>query len=275
MDRNSIGGNFADSYTTGGYSEEDVRAYARSVDSRSSALKDKAVKALQIKWGDRIENKSDLAQYQSEQKAVKGVVDFVASSAPGLKNTIEKGVPLFESNDTAYAKMGSLEKTLDDLEKALNASKVFDLGFKPSIQGTLPGAKTATDTKTTDTKTTTTTTKSTQVAVAPDGDPTVAQNQRMLEKAGFSLAPYGADGKLGATTTKQVKAFQQKVGLPVTGTFDAATVAKLKSMYGDSSSDSPSAMGAVFSASNLKKAGLVLAGVAVVGGVYYVMTSED
>lgn len=53
-------------------------------------------------------------------------------------------------------------------------------------------------------------------------------NQEMLILAGYSLAPYGADGRPGPTTTNQIKAFQAKEGLPQTGTFDAATVDRLK-----------------------------------------------
>jgi len=53
-------------------------------------------------------------------------------------------------------------------------------------------------------------------------------NQERLVLLGYSLAPYGADGKPGQTTTKQIKAFQAKEGLPQTGVFDAVTVERLK-----------------------------------------------
>lgn len=53
-------------------------------------------------------------------------------------------------------------------------------------------------------------------------------NQERLILLGYSLAPYGADGKPGSTTTRQIIAFQIKEGLPQTGSFDGPTVERLR-----------------------------------------------
>jgi hypothetical protein len=47
--------------------------------------------------------------------------------------------------------------------------------------------------------------------------------QHQLITHGFSLAPYGADGKFGQTTEEAVKKFQTSRGLPATGIVDNAT----------------------------------------------------
>ncbi len=52
--------------------------------------------------------------------------------------------------------------------------------------------------------------------------------ERMLEQAGFKAGV--RDDKFTPETTKALKAFQESVGLPVTGEFDAATFGKLKNV---------------------------------------------
>ncbi|MGN0995819.1 MAG: peptidoglycan-binding protein [Candidatus Ventricola sp.] len=51
--------------------------------------------------------------------------------------------------------------------------------------------------------------------------------QRRLMGLGYSLAPYGADGKLGAVTRAAVRQFQQRHGLTADGVVGPATYAML------------------------------------------------
>ena len=56
--------------------------------------------------------------------------------------------------------------------------------------------------------------------------------QRYLIEAGYPLPKYGADGDYGTETETAVKAFQAAAGVPVTGTYDAATRAALEAKAG-------------------------------------------
>lgn len=62
------------------------------------------------------------------------------------------------------------------------------------------------------------------VAKIGDNSPYVADLQRMLVKKGWSI---GTDGVFGPKTQQAVKEFQQKNGLPVTGSIDTDTLNKL------------------------------------------------
>ncbi len=53
----------------------------------------------------------------------------------------------------------------------------------------------------------------------------VERFQKMLSEAGFAIA---IDGIYGPETTRVVKAFQERAGLPVSGQPDAATVEALR-----------------------------------------------
>lgn len=52
--------------------------------------------------------------------------------------------------------------------------------------------------------------------------------QRLLTRAGYPLGP--VDGIIGRKTIAAIKAFQTQAALPVTGAFDAATVARLRAL---------------------------------------------
>jgi peptidoglycan hydrolase-like protein with peptidoglycan-binding domain len=53
--------------------------------------------------------------------------------------------------------------------------------------------------------------------------PAVIELQVALERAGYSLKAWGADGSFGRETTQALSAFQKAQRLPVTGTLDART----------------------------------------------------
>lgn len=53
--------------------------------------------------------------------------------------------------------------------------------------------------------------------------------QRLLARAGFQFGPI--DGLIGPKTTEAIRGYQLSVGLPRTGRFDEATVAKLRSTF--------------------------------------------
>jgi hypothetical protein len=240
-------------------SAEDVITYTLKVDGQITSYLAKCNKALGSKKATK-----------QQKSSVEILEDWASTTwAPLKKEMLETVVGTTSKLDKvamAERKFFTLKTDVED--SGLLAGPGRDGGSTSSDDGSTARDKGKT--------TTTTTTSSKQVALAPGGDSTVAENQRMLEKAGFSLAPYGADGKFGDTTSRQLKAFQQKNGLMPTGMFDATTVAKLRSLTGGGAAgDSGSSLGAMFTSSTFKKVGLVLAGVAVVGGVYYVMTSED
>lgn len=58
--------------------------------------------------------------------------------------------------------------------------------------------------------------------------PVVFELQVALERAGFGLSRYGADGTFGQETTRALRRFQVAAGLPATGILDAASLAALE-----------------------------------------------
>lgn len=56
---------------------------------------------------------------------------------------------------------------------------------------------------------------------------TTLEIQRRLLALGYPLPKFGADGHMGQETSTALRAFQAAVGLPATGTADAATLGKM------------------------------------------------
>lgn len=63
--------------------------------------------------------------------------------------------------------------------------------------------------------------------------PAMADVQKALEALGFPLPRFGVDGIQGAETTKAIRDFQSKNGVPESGQADKATVEKLNAMLAD------------------------------------------
>lgn len=53
--------------------------------------------------------------------------------------------------------------------------------------------------------------------------------QRLLARAGYAFGPI--DGDIGTRTKATIRAFQVASGLPRSGSFDAATVERLRSAF--------------------------------------------
>ena len=71
------------------------------------------------------------------------------------------------------------------------------------------------------------------------GSAVKAMQANLLAWKADCLPRYGADGDFGSETEKAVKAFQESVGLPVTGVYDAATRAKLTGLEPEPIPDGP------------------------------------
>lgn len=255
---------------------EDVKAYANSVDSSVDRIQGDIIRLATAKWGPGLFASSVATQKQAD--AIRSERAMYAEWTKWRDAWKVKKAEVDSSwigTDDRYNEIGAYENAANawgkkwrDLYAAYPTAASVD-GSSTSSTSKEPASFEGSDRVKTETTSMTSSKGPSGGGIAVSSEVEVAQ--KILTALGFDTK--GIDGKLGDKTRAAIKAFQQKNGLPVTSSLDAATMAKLRSMAPASLAASLGGQSAGMSTG--MKIGLAVAGVAAVGGLAYYFLSDD